>query len=141
VLIGLSPVGKAVPCLFALLPDKEKSTYLRLAECIMQQLQQADVSTIMMDYERGMNSAFRATFDEAAIVGCDFHWKTIIRRRLASDGLMALYNEDSDFQHLVRLIWALAYVPELPGRPLSRSACELVWLSGTRTGGTTSKIS
>jgi hypothetical protein len=29
--IGLSPTGKAVPCTFALLPDKEKATYLLAA--------------------------------------------------------------------------------------------------------------
>jgi hypothetical protein len=112
--IGLSAGGKAVPCVFALLPDKEKITYLRVAEAIQLQLQEAEevkVSTIMMDYERGLNTAFRSTFEGASIVGCDFHWKTLLKRRLAADGLTLLYNSDDEFQRLIRHIWALAYVP------------------------------
>jgi hypothetical protein len=30
-IVGLTPLGKAAPCAFSLLPNKEKDTYLRLA--------------------------------------------------------------------------------------------------------------
>jgi MULE transposase domain len=105
-------VGKAIPCVFALLPDKEKATYLRVADKVLELVGNSEVQTIMMDYEKGMNAAFRSTFEDATIVGCDFHWKQILRRRLAADGLQLLYNNDTKFNQLVHYIWALSYVPE-----------------------------
>jgi hypothetical protein len=105
-----------VPCVFALLPDKEKVTYLRVAEIILQQLEESEeqlkVKTIMMDFEKSMNAAFRSTFEGVNIVGCHFHWKSALRKHIAAEGLMILYNSDDNFHNLVRYIWALAYVPQ-----------------------------
>ena len=84
-MIGLSPVGKAVPCAFCLLPDKEKTTYVRVAECLQKQLQEGEeevrVHTVMQDYEKGANTAFRTTFDGVKIDGCQFHWKSALKKR------------------------------------------------------------
>jgi hypothetical protein len=113
-LIGLTNMEKAVPCVFALLPSKEKECYARLAECVKTELldmPKVEMESIMMDYERGLLNAFSESFPAAAVVGCEFHWKSCLRKRIASDGLMRLYNEDVDFSLLVRYIWALAYVP------------------------------
>jgi MULE transposase domain len=107
--------GKAVPCVYALLPDKEKVTYLRVAEIMLQHLEESEeqlkVTTIMMDFEKSMNAAFRSTFEDVKIVGCHFHWKSALRKRIAAEGLMILYNSNDNFHNLVRYIWALAYVP------------------------------
>ncbi len=108
-------MDKAIPCAFALLPSKEKECYLRLANCIKQELtRQGEIKmkSLMMDYERGLISAFQETFPDAKLEGCEFHWKNCLRKRLASDGLLDLYNKDVEFILLIRNIWALAYVPE-----------------------------
>jgi hypothetical protein len=54
-IIGLNGVGKAVPCAFALLPNKEKDSYLHLAACIKDELTQfpeVKVKIIMTDYRK-----------------------------------------------------------------------------------------
>jgi hypothetical protein len=65
----------------------------------------------MMDYERGLIDAFKTTFEEVQIAGCDFHRKSCIRKRIAGDGLQLLYNNDLQFSMLIRYIWPLSYVP------------------------------
>jgi hypothetical protein len=109
--VGLTNLGKAIPCLYALLPSKEKITYLRLAESIKEELSdtgELQVSTIMMDYERGLNSAFEATFENSEIEGCDFHWKQCLQKRMSDEDLLDLYNRDANFHLLIRYIWALS---------------------------------
>jgi len=110
--LGQSAVGKVVPCVFALLPDKEKATYKRVAEAIKQQFGDIPIrlKKIMQDYEKGMNLGFQSVFPEAEIEGCDFHFKQVLRRRISSDGLLVLYNMDTRFQSLVHSIWALTFV-------------------------------
>ncbi len=112
-LIGLTNMEKAMLCVFALLPSKETECYARLADCIKTELldmPNVEMESIMMDYEKGPLNAFSESFPVAAIVGCEFHRKSCLRKRIASHGLMRLYNEDVDFSLLVRYIWALVYV-------------------------------
>jgi hypothetical protein len=114
---------KAMPCVFALLPFKEKVCYTRLADCIKMELldmPMVEMESIKMDYERGLLNAFIESFPDTAIVGCEIHWKSCPRKRIASDGLIRLYNEGGDFSLLVRYIWALAYVPSTWGCPSGR---------------------
>jgi hypothetical protein len=112
--VGLTALGKAIPCLFGLLPNKEKETYLHLAGCLkkeMDQLPDVKVQSIMMDYEKGLIAAFKTAFPSVSQVGCEFHWKSCLRKRLAADGLIGLCNNAVKLQQLIRSIWALAYVP------------------------------
>jgi hypothetical protein len=71
-------MGKTVPCLYALLPNKEQETYLWLTTCLKDKLKEADdilVNTIHMDFKKGLISAFSSTFPGVKISGCEFHWK------------------------------------------------------------------
>jgi hypothetical protein len=115
-IILFSALGKAVPCVFALLPDKEKNTYVRVAEVVYQQLQLCEddicCQMIMMDFEKGMNAAFRTTFEGIPIAGCNFHFKSALRKRLGTEGLLTLSDEDEKFHNLIKYIWALAYLPK-----------------------------
>ncbi len=64
-IVGLNGLGKAIPCAFALLPNKEKDSYLRLAACIkdeLRQLPEVKVKIIMTDYEKGLIAAFKNSF-------------------------------------------------------------------------------
>jgi hypothetical protein len=47
-------VGKVIPSLIALLPDKEKAAYLCVADKVLILEGNSEVQTIMMDYEKGM---------------------------------------------------------------------------------------
>jgi hypothetical protein len=114
-ILGKTGMGKTVTCAFALLPSKEKLCSSRLAAAIKQEMDKLEVAnqmkTIMMDYERGVIESFKTTFEDAQIAGCDFHWKSCIRKRIAGDGLQLLYNNDIQFSMLIRYIWALSCVP------------------------------
>ncbi len=84
--VGLTGMGKAVPCLFALLPNKGTSTYIRLADCLKEELSKSpkpiNVSMIMMDFEKGLNRAFHEIFPQASVQGCNFHWKNCLLKKL-----------------------------------------------------------
>jgi len=59
---------------------------------------------ILMDFEKGMNEAFRTTFSDSLIRGCAFHWLQLLRRRMGEDGLIALYNNDAKFQLVIHQV-------------------------------------
>ncbi len=95
--VGLTALGKAIPCLFGLLPNKEKETYLRLASCLKKEMDQLPDK--------------KTAFPSVSQVGCEFYWKSCLQKRLATDGLIGLCNNAVKLQQLIRSIWALAYVP------------------------------
>jgi hypothetical protein len=70
------------------------------------------VKTIMTKRRSLLISVFKSTFPSMALASCDFHCKSCLRKRIVLDGLMKLYNKDSDFQMIIRLIWALAYMSQ-----------------------------
>jgi hypothetical protein len=81
-IVGLTPPGKAVPCAFSLLSNKENDTYLRMAPCMRSELSrmpEVKVKTIMMDYEKGLISAFKTSIPSVTQAGRDFHWKSCLR--------------------------------------------------------------
>ncbi len=73
----LTGMGKTVPFTYALLTNKEKICYTRLATAIKLQMAKMElpnqVRTIMLDYERGLIDAFKATCEDVQLAGCDFH--------------------------------------------------------------------
>jgi hypothetical protein len=61
-IVGLTPMGKAVPCTFALLPNKTKTAYLCLAECVKEKLSSlpnVEMSMMIMDFEAVLVNAFQ----------------------------------------------------------------------------------
>ena len=65
------------------------------------------------DFERGIIRGFHNVFPGVEVNGCDTHFKRALRRKLTSTeiGLGSLYSNNSEFQTLVRYIWALSLVP------------------------------
>ena len=57
---------------------------------------------------------FRNCYPDVTVMGYDTHFKRAIRRKLTSTelGLGSLYQNNVDFQTLVRYLWALSLVPE-----------------------------
>jgi hypothetical protein len=74
-IVGLNGLSKAVPCAFALLPNKEKDSYLCLAACIrdeLTQLPKVKIKNIITDYKKGLISAFKTSFPGVSLAECDF---------------------------------------------------------------------
>ena len=57
---------------------------------------------------------FLNCYPDVPVMGCDTHFKKAIRRKLTSTelGLGSLYQNNVDFQTLVRYLWAFSLVPE-----------------------------
>lgn len=99
-----------IPCVYALLPDKSKATYMIL----FNQLKELDVSgpaVAHMDYEIAVYSAMKKSYPDTSIVGCDVHWKRNLRKNQTEVGLLKFVNTELAVQNWTRMLWALSYVP------------------------------
>ena len=88
--------------------------WFRLAEVIRDSFADLDdikLNSITMDFEKGLISAFKNTFEDVKIIGCDFHWKKCLRENIRAHGLLPLHDSDEEFHKLVRTLWALSLIP------------------------------
>ena len=100
-----------LPILYALLPDKQEETYKRLFKSIRELWPDFAPSSISTDFEKAALNAMRSIFPESELFGCLFHLVKNMRKKLASEGLMHIYNADPDFGLAARMIVALAFLP------------------------------
>ncbi len=103
-MLGQTGMGKTVPCLYALLPNKERETYQQPAHRMKDTLKQSKdilVNAILMDFEKGLNNAFSSTFLGVTISGCESHWRSCLRKCVAADGLLVHYNSYIRLQQLI----------------------------------------
>ena len=114
IICGRTPTGKFLPGLFALLPDKEGATYLRLWETLKIQLQLCKPGCapqkLIVDFELGVSNSFHEIFPEASIAGCYFHFRQSIRHQLGLKGCLKLYDNNESFQQIVDYMISLAFV-------------------------------
>ena len=113
IITAVTATGITVPCCFALLPNKETSSYQR----VFQYLKDVNVTppgSLKTDFEKAIMRGFLNCYPDVPVMGCDTHFKRAIRRKLTSTelGLGSLYQNNVDFQTLVRYLWALSLVPE-----------------------------
>ncbi|XP_065315848.1 uncharacterized protein LOC135924680 [Gordionus sp. m RMFG-2023] len=67
---------------------------------------------ILVDFEQAPINAFRAEYPLADILGCYFHLKQSVNRKINDLGLKEMYESNDDFRLYSRCLSALAYVPE-----------------------------
>ena len=99
-----------IPCVYALLPDKNQFTYADL----YQKLRPHIASTpeeVMVDFEQANINALKESFPGAHIQGCYFHFSQCIWRKIQSSGLQVKYQSDEEFSGKLRSLAALAFVP------------------------------
>lgn len=112
IITSMSQTGVTVPTLFALLPNKETSSYQRVFQFLRDE-GLAPPDNLKTDFEKGIIRGFLNVFPGVNVHGCDTHFKRALRRKLTSTefGLGSLYANCQEFQTLVRYIWALSLVP------------------------------
>ena len=72
-----------VPIYYVLLQNKKESTYkLALEACVCSSEGNMQATTYTSDFEQAIMSTMRAQFPTGLAVGCLFHWKQAIKRRL-----------------------------------------------------------
>ena len=103
--------GFFYPCVYALLPDKAGSTYNRLLSKLLEIQPQLDPSTIMTDFEKAAINVFEDKF-LAVISECFFHLSQNVYRKIQSEGLTTIYQEDREFLLKLKMLPSLAFVPE-----------------------------
>ena len=101
----------AVPCVYALLPNKNQDTYASVFQIIQQSHQQPQPHSCMCDFELAAMNAFQETFPGTPITGCFFHLKQSIYRQAVDKGLRQRYIDDENIRLHIKILGSLAFVP------------------------------
>jgi len=101
-----------VPLVYALLPNKQQQTYVRLLNAIADARPACAPQSITVDFEAGAINAFKEKYPAASVRGCFFHLCQNVFRHVQSYGLQQRYAEDLEFALEIRKLTALAFVPE-----------------------------
>lgn len=101
----------AVPCVYALLPDKTQETYTTFFEVVNQKAEHPRPETVMCDYELAAMNAVRTVFPDVQVTGCFFHLKQSIYRQAVDGGLRQQYVTDENIRAHIKMLGSLAFVP------------------------------
>lgn len=109
--ISVKKLDGVIPVIYALLPDKQRATYVRLFELIKECHPYVNPGSIICDYELAAFSAMKEIFPDVEIKGCFFHLSQNMQKHIGTLGLTNLYNNNIDFCLNAKMILALAFVP------------------------------
>lgn len=98
------------PVVFALLPDKRKSTYIRLFNAILRVIPEWAPETVNADFEAAVIEAINTVFPAAEFHGCFFHFSQSLWRKVQNLGLANEYNTSQEVRESVRMCAALAFL-------------------------------
>jgi len=103
--------SQIIPCVYALLPNKQEATYTTLFQILKDANDGLNPRTMLMDYEKAALNAANAVFPDAEQQGCLYHLAQCVYRRVQASGLQERYATDVDLSLSVRMLPALAFVP------------------------------
>ena len=107
-----STEGAGIPCVYALLPNKEMATYLKMFSIIKEHLGDCSkLSTIISDFERAVFQAVYRVFPGIEQRGCRFHFNSAVWKNIGEKGLQSLFYQNPSFQEVFYMLCGLAYVP------------------------------
>ncbi|XP_071109021.1 uncharacterized protein [Haliotis cracherodii] len=106
------------PLVFALLPDRQTTTYTRLFSRLKTEVQQRfnrplAPATVQTDFEKAAIRAVNTEFPNADVKDCFFHYCQAIWRKTQDLGLAVQYKEDPAVQQWIRRAAGLALLPWL----------------------------
>ena len=91
--------------------NKTELTYTRLFSKLVELEQGLNPTSTMVDFEKAAINALEDNF-LSVISGCFFHLSQNVYRQTQSKGFTALYLEDEEFSLQMRMLAALAFIPE-----------------------------
>jgi hypothetical protein len=107
--------GKGLPCVWCLLPNKSEDAYQLMWDAILKKLNMDGTThqpeRVVIDFEAAVIKTLRNRIPGVPVVGCSFHFRNAIWKKLQDLGLIPFFNQDQDFQEWIRMIYALSYVP------------------------------
>jgi hypothetical protein len=105
--------NNVLPSVFVLMPSKTERAYERVFTALTSLEPSLWPASIMTDFELASINAFQHSFPTAIHRGCFFHLGQCIWRKIqAHHDLQDRYKNDPDFALNVRMLPALAFVPE-----------------------------
>lgn len=99
------------PILYAMLPNKQGSTYKKMLEMIKEIQPGLRPTSISCDFEVAAFQAMKDAFPEVEIRGCFFHLVQNMHKQLSRLSLQTRYRNDVNFALQCKMIPALAFVP------------------------------
>ncbi|CAF1388832.1 unnamed protein product [Rotaria magnacalcarata] len=107
---------QSCPCVFGLLPNRQKNTYhfmfQELKAIAAQMKMNFSPKLIMSDFEAGLLSVVALEFVTTTSLSCYFHFTQAIYRAIQRVGLSTAYNNDDDIKKYCRQLMALPLIPE-----------------------------
>ncbi|ODM77881.1 hypothetical protein Ocin01_20181, partial [Orchesella cincta] len=110
--IHVSRFGKVIPTVYALLPNRYESTYVKMLNALKDLAPNLNPRSITTDFERAAKNAFKVVFPVCTQHGCLFHlgqcfWRRIqtlpekVRKALAELISDPFYSSSTDIEDLV----------------------------------------
>ena len=101
-----------IPCAYVFLNSKAEVAYTRALRQLKNLRPNLNPTTVLIDFELAIKNSFETVFPGVQVKGCYFHFTQNIWRKIQANGLQERYQQDVQFVEEVRMIAALAFVPE-----------------------------
>ena len=101
-----------IPCVYALLPNKTEDTYFEMFQQLLHLKPTLHPRTLMIDYEVASRNAVLRVFPDVDVKGCFFHLAQCYYRKVQANGPQQKYIDDEQFNLDIKMLPALAFVPE-----------------------------
>ncbi|XP_053214390.1 uncharacterized protein LOC128397669 [Panonychus citri] len=103
-----------IPVIYALLPDKNRSTYIRFFRMIQDLAIDAFLSfspeVFILDFELGVISAIKNLFSSSTIKCCNFHFGQCVWRKVQNIGLKKDYGVDQNVTKTIKRLISLPLI-------------------------------
>ena len=90
---------------------KRAQDYKAIFKALKKSMKHFQIEEVVMDFEAGMWSGFRAMFPCVRVKGCVFHWVQAVWRHIQGVGLQEAYNKDAGIHTFLRKLMALPFIP------------------------------
>lgn len=102
---------KIFPCLYALFTNKRQCMYEDFFNLVKEFCEGRTPESITFDFEKAALNAAKLAFPNVLVHGCFFHLRQSIYRKIQALGLQTKYGTNKKFNHHIKMITCLAFVP------------------------------
>ena len=104
--------GTVLPCLYAMLPNRNRRTYDRLFQEVSKSVEGNHPTQVVCDLSVGAVEAMREVLGPGVDIKVShFHLCAAVWRKVREAGLKHMYDHDHRFAGFVRMLAAVAFVP------------------------------
>lgn len=103
---------QSLPIVYALLPNKEAATYVRMFTLLIDSCGSAHPDYFISDYESGIIAAVKVALPSTRHLGCFYHFKAALIKNISAKKLQQQF-ADPTLAHQMRKCAALAFLPTI----------------------------